>query len=226
MFILKEAKRKVDAHTKKVADRIESMAASGRLDGLSLSDFRVLQSVMQRWLNNENPEFIQGEVADWLGKNDIYVKSKGIGFIIVESTEAVREASNVPALAKVTGISTKSQFTQVARQNTIFGTLQAMGLDPYVNKMRNVVVEVPTIQDAPAVMQTIYAQFGVKSSVTITWEGKPKIYWDPKTPVDKAPALAYAKQAGLPPPNFNKLLESVFGISVWRDDCFYRIGNT
>jgi hypothetical protein len=129
-------------------------------------------------------------------------------FLLKEIVEKkpVKEASNLPALAKVTGVSTKSQFTQVVRQNTIFSTLQEMGLDPYVNKMNNVVVEVPTIQDAPAVMATIFQQFGVKSSVTITWEGKPKIYWDPKTPVDKAPALAYAKAAGLPPPNFMRLL--------------------
>jgi hypothetical protein len=116
------------------------------------------------------------------------------------------EATTLPALAKATGVANISKYTQVARQNTIFGTLKEMGLDPYVNKMNNVVVEAPSMQEAPAIMQVIYQQFGVKSSVTITWEGKTKIYWDPKTPIEKAPALAYAKQTGLPPPNFNKLL--------------------
>jgi hypothetical protein len=128
-----------------------------------------------------------------------------VGLRIVESI--FKETSNLPALAKVTGVAKLSQYTQVARQDTIFNTLREMGLDPYINKMRNVVCEAPSMQEAPAIMQTIYAQFGVKSSVTITWEGKTKIYWDPKTPVDKAPALAYAKQAGLPPPNFTKMLD-------------------
>jgi hypothetical protein len=127
-----------------------------------------------------------------------------LGSYIIESI--MKEASNLPALAKFTGVAKLSQYTQVVRQDTIFNTLKAMGLEPYINKMQNVVCEAPSMQEAPAIMQTIYAQFGMKSSVTITYEGKTKIYWDPRSPVDKAPALSYAKQAGLPPPNFTKLL--------------------
>jgi hypothetical protein len=81
-----------------------------------------------------------------------------------------------------------------------------MGLSVKINAMKNVVAEVPDMPTAGAVLQKIYQAFGVKGSFMVTWEGKGKLYWDPRTPVDKAPALAYAKQAGLPPPNFAKLL--------------------
>jgi hypothetical protein len=113
------------------------------------------------------------------------------------------EASNLPAIAKHTGIANFSKYSAVARADTIFSTLQSMGLSPYVNKLHNVVCEAPSMQDAPAIMSAIYQSFGVKSSVTITWEGKVKIYWSPETPIDKAPALAYAKATGLPPPPLN-----------------------
>jgi hypothetical protein len=113
------------------------------------------------------------------------------------------EASNLPAIAKYAGVANASKYSAVARASTIFETLQSMGLSPYVNKLHNVVCEAPSMQDAPAIMSAIYQSFGIKSSVTITWEGKVKIYWSPETPIDKAPALAYAKATGLPPPPLN-----------------------
>jgi hypothetical protein len=113
------------------------------------------------------------------------------------------ETSNLPAIAKQVGITNVGKYSAVARADTIFSTLQSMGLSPYVNKLHNVVCEAPSMQDAPAIMSAIYQSFGVKSSVTITWEGKVKIYWSPETPIDKAPALAYAKATGLPPPPLN-----------------------
>ena len=118
----------------------------------------------------------------------------------------LKETKNLPALAKFTGVANASKYTAVVRNDTIFSTLKDMGLDPYINKMRNVVCEAPSMQEAPAIMSTIYQQFGVRSSVTITWEGKVKVYWSPETPADKAPALDYAKNAGLPPPNPRKYL--------------------
>jgi len=281
----KARKRNMSAHAKKVLDRIDSMKASGKLDGLSLSDFNILQSVMNRWANNENPEFIQGDVADWLGKNGITVKSRGVGFVISEAkaninegkvwkkvkyggytltvkemfskregqyfigtvtntageivgyiqegssffilgqlekivdglnkektaskNESLKEASNLPAIAQAAGIVANPKITQVVRQDTIFSTIAEMGLPVKINAMKNVVAEVPDMQTAGAVLQKIYQAFGVKGSFMVTWEGKGKLYFDPKTPIDKAPALAYAKQAGLPPPNFKKLLASV-----------------
>jgi hypothetical protein len=111
------------------------------------------------------------------------------------------EASTLPAIAKVAGVSMNPKITQTIRQDTIYNTIQAMGLPVKVNAMKNVVAEVPDMPTAGSVLQTIYNQFGVKGSFMVTWEGKGKLYFDPKTPVDTAIASAYAKAAGLPPPN-------------------------
>jgi hypothetical protein len=117
-----------------------------------------------------------------------------------------KEANNLPAIAKVTGISANPKITSVVRQDTIFNTLQAMGLPVKINAVHNVVAEVPDMPTASAALSTIYQQFGVKGSFMVTWTGTGKLYFDPKTPVDSAPALAYAKAAGLPPPNPRKYL--------------------
>jgi hypothetical protein len=129
-------------------------------------------------------------------------------FLLKEIVEKkpVREASNLPAIAKAAGVSVNLKITSAVRKDTIFSTVQAMGLSAKINAMKNVVAEVSNMQDAGAVLSTIYQQFGVKGSFMVTWEGKGKLYWDPRTPVDMAPALAYAKKSGLPPPNFTKLL--------------------
>jgi hypothetical protein len=113
----------------------------------------------------------------------------------------LHEANNLPAIAKAAGIATNPKITSVVRQDTIFNTLQAMGLPVKVNAMNNVVAEVQDMPTAGAVLKTIYNQFGVKGSFMVTWEGKGKIYFDPKTPVETPIALAYAKATGLPPPN-------------------------
>ena len=117
-----------------------------------------------------------------------------------------KEASNLPAIAKVAGITTNPKITSVVRQDTIYDTLKAMGLPVKVNAVHNVVAEVGDMQTAGAVLAHIYGSFGVKGSFMLTWDGKGKLYFDPKTPVDLAPALAYAKNAGLPPPNPRKYL--------------------
>jgi hypothetical protein len=117
------------------------------------------------------------------------------------------EASNLPAIAKTSGVSTNPRITQVTRQDTIFSTVQAMGIKVKINAMQNVVAEdMPDQQTAVAVASTIYQQFGVKCSFTVTYEGIWKCYWSPKTPVEKASAIAYAKATGLPPPNPRKYL--------------------
>jgi hypothetical protein len=117
------------------------------------------------------------------------------------------EASNLPAIAKMGGVSTNPKITSVVRQDTIFGTLQAMSLNPYINKMNNVVVDVSDSATGSAVASTIYQQFGVKCSFVLPWDGSDlKLYWAPNATVDKAPMLAYAKAAGLPPPNPRKYL--------------------
>jgi hypothetical protein len=117
-----------------------------------------------------------------------------------------REASNLPAIAKAVGISSNPKIASVVRKDTIYSTVQAMGLPVKINAMNNVVADVPDMQTASAVMSAIYQQFGVKSSFMMTWDGKGKLYWSPDTPVEQAPALAYAKNAGLPPPNPRKYL--------------------
>jgi hypothetical protein len=116
------------------------------------------------------------------------------------------EANNLPALVKGVSALSTNKFIPIARQDTIFDTLQSYGLKPYINKMQNVVCPVDSMQDGAALMQDIYQKFGVKSSVVITYEGLTKVYIDPKTPIDQKIALAYAKAVGLPPPNPRKYL--------------------
>jgi hypothetical protein len=116
------------------------------------------------------------------------------------------EANNLPALAKMAGISSNPKITSVVRQDTIYNTCVAMGLPTKINKMNNVVVEVMDSPTAAAVLSTIYQQFGVKGSFMMVWTGKGKIYFDPSTPVDQAPMLAYSKATGLPPINPRKYL--------------------
>lgn len=111
------------------------------------------------------------------------------------------EASTLPAIAKVAGVISNPRITSVMRQDTIFNTVQAMGVPVKVNAMNNVVAEVPDMKVAGTVLQTIYQQFGVKGSFMVTWEGKGKLYWDPRTPVDRAVAISYANSVGLPPPS-------------------------
>lgn len=116
------------------------------------------------------------------------------------------ESSNLPAIAKAAGIATNPRITSVVRQDTILSTIQAMGLPVKINAMKNVVAEVPDMPTAGSVLQTIYTQFGVKGSFMVTWEGKGKLYFDPKTPIESSVALAYAKAVGLPPINPKKYL--------------------
>jgi hypothetical protein len=117
-----------------------------------------------------------------------------------------REANNLPAIAKAAGVSANPKITSVVRQDTIYNTCLAMGLPTKINAVHNVVSEVSDMSTAGAVLSTIYQQFGVKGSFMITWEGTGKVYFDPRTPVDRSPALAYAKAAGLPPPNPRRYL--------------------
>jgi hypothetical protein len=117
------------------------------------------------------------------------------------------EAGNLPAIARASGVSTNPMITKAVRQNTIFSTVQSMGIKVKINNMQNVVAEdMPDQQTAAAVASTIYQQFGVKCSFTVTYEGVWKCYWSPQTPVERAPALAYARAAGLPPPNPKRYL--------------------
>jgi hypothetical protein len=46
------------------------------------------------------------------------------------------EASNLPAIAKMGGVSTNPKITSIARQDTIFSTIRAMGLPVKINERR------------------------------------------------------------------------------------------
>jgi len=127
----------------------------------------------------------------------------------------VKETKNLPAIAQVAGVAVNPKITNVARQNTIYDTAVAMGLPVKINAMKNVVISVPDMPTAGTVMSTIYQMFGIKTSLTITWDGQGKVYADPRTPIDKPVALAYAKQAKLPPPNFQRLLNSTVKEAVY-----------
>jgi len=140
--------------------------------------------------------------------------------------QTLKETSNLPAIAQVAGIVANPKVTSVVRQDTIFNTIQAMGLPVKINAMKNVVAEVPDMPTAGTVLQKIYQMFGVKGSFMVTWEGKGKLYFDPKTPVDKPIALAYAKQAKLPPPNFQKLLNSTVKTESVNTGRYHFIVNT
>lgn len=224
MIILTERqKRYITGHDRMVMDKIDQMAKTGRLDGLSLADFNTLQSVMRQWLDGETPKFLQSKIADWLSKNGIYIKSTGNGFIFAEKVSTqlnyservlyreglmnFKETNNLPAIAKLGGVSTNPKITTVVRQDTIYDTVKAMGLPVKINAMKNVVAETPDSATASAVASTIYQQFGVKCTFTLPWDGsRMKLYWAPDTPVESAPMLAYAKTAGLPPPNPRRYL--------------------
>jgi hypothetical protein len=117
------------------------------------------------------------------------------------------EASNLPVIAQINGVSTNPKITTVVRQDTIYDTVKAMGVPVKINAMKNVVATVQDSQTGSAVASTIYQQFGVKCTFTLPWDGSGmKLYWSPDTPPEKAPALAYAKATGLPPPNPRKYL--------------------
>ena len=117
------------------------------------------------------------------------------------------EASNLPVIAQINGVSTNPKITAIVRQDTIYDTVKAMGIPVKINAMKNVVA---TVQDSPtgsAVASTIYQQFGVKCTFTLPWDGSGlKLYWSPETPPEKAPVLAYAKATGIPLPNPKKYL--------------------
>ena len=119
----------------------------------------------------------------------------------------LNEASNLPVIAKIGGVSTNPKITNVVRQDTIYNTLKAMGFKPYINAMNNIVCSTPDLPTMSAVMSTIYQQFGCRGSMVIPWTGlHGKIYYDPKEVPDTGQAIAYAKAAGLPPPNPRKYL--------------------
>ena len=118
-----------------------------------------------------------------------------------ESVLTVKESNQVPAIAQVVTPAANSNITSVVRKDSIFNTCVAMGLPTKVNAMKNVVCSVKDMQEAAALLQTIYAQFGVKGSFMITWEGNGKVYFDPRTPVDTKMQIAYAKAHNLALPS-------------------------
>lgn|SRR5574344_882360 len=110
------------------------------------------------------------------------------------------------AVATIAGgdrvLSTKfSDIMNTPREKSILETIKSMGIPVKINKMNNVVASVKDMQEAGAVLQTIFKEFGVRGSFMITWSGNGKLYFDPRTPVDRATALEYAKAHKMPLPS-------------------------
>lgn len=76
--------------------------------------------------------------------------------------------------------------------------------DVKINAMHNVVAYVHDMQEAGAVLQMIYEQFGIKGSFVLTWKGDGKLYFAPETDVDRKPVLEYDnKHPALPKIDFS-----------------------
>lgn len=125
--------------------------------------------------------------------------------LMIEAGDKIRfacnESSNVPAIGQVVAPAALPNITSVVRKDSVYNTCVAMGLPTKINAMKNVVVSVGDMQEAAAVLQTIYEQFGLKGSFMVTWEGNGKVYFDPRTPVDTKKQLAYAKSHNMALPS-------------------------
>ena len=92
------------------------------------------------------------------------------------------------------------------RNKSIYQTcVDMLGQDDVkINAMHNVVAYVHDMQEAGAVLQMIYEQFGVKGSFVLTWKGDGKLYFAPETDIDKRPVLEYdSKHPTLPKIDFS-----------------------
>ena len=153
----------------------------------------------------EAGDVIRRKVNEFVTAEDRYdvdvIENEAFGNFVRTSELTVKESYQVPAIAQVVAPAVDSKITSVVRKDSIFNTCVAMGLPTKVNAMKNVVCSVKDMQEAAALLQTIYAQFGVKGSFMITWEGNGKVYFDPRTPVDTKMQIAYAKAHNLALPS-------------------------
>lgn len=146
-------------------------------------------------------------VEEFLSKESIYDYSDSFdASCLNESTHLTEDTDDgicaiIPMAGGAKAIATSCRkILNVPRQNSIYDTcVEMLGQNNvYINKVHNVVGIVKDFQEAGAVMQRIYEMFGVKSSLTVTYEGKGKVYFAPNTPVDKARALEWEQDHNSP----------------------------
>ena len=98
------------------------------------------------------------------------------------------------------------QIITTPRNKSVYQTcVDMLGQDDVkINAMHNVVAYVHDMQEAGAVLQMIYEQFGIKGSFVLTWKGDGKLYFAPETDVDRKPVLEYDnKHPALPKIDFS-----------------------
>ena len=98
------------------------------------------------------------------------------------------------------------QIISTPRNKSVYQTcVDMLGQDDVkINAMHNVVAYVHDMQEAGAVLQMIYEQFGIKGSFVLTWKGDGKLYFAPETDVDRKPVLEYDnKHPALPKIDFS-----------------------
>lgn len=131
----------------------------------------------------------------------------------IKRSEKLSEAAGddccalIPLAGGAKAVATKySQIIATPRNKSVFTTcVDMLGQeDVKVNAMHNVVAYVHDMQEAAAVLQIIYEQFGIRGSFMITWKGDGKLYFAPETDVDRQAVLDYeSKHPNLPPVNFS-----------------------
>lgn len=131
----------------------------------------------------------------------------------IKRSNRLTEAANDDCCAALTlaggarAVATKyRRIIATPRNKSVYQTcVDMLGQDDVkINAMHNVVAYVHDMQEAGAVLQMIYEQFGIKGSFVLTWKGDGKLYFAPETDVDRKPVLEYDnKHPALPKIDFS-----------------------
>lgn len=131
----------------------------------------------------------------------------------IKRSNRLTEAANDDCCAALTlaggarAVATKyRRIITTPRNKSVYQTcVDMLGQDDVkINAMHNVVAYVHDMQEAGAVLQMIYEQFGIKGSFVLTWKGDGKLYFAPETDVDRKPVLEYDnKHPALPKIDFS-----------------------
>ena len=131
----------------------------------------------------------------------------------IKRSNKLTEAANDDCCAALTlaggarAVATKyRRIITTPRNKSVYQTcVDMLGQDDVkINAMHNVVAYVHDMQEAGAVLQMIYEQFGIKGSFVLTWKGDGKLYFAPETDVDRKPVLEYDnKHPALPKIDFS-----------------------
>lgn len=131
----------------------------------------------------------------------------------IKRSNKLTEAANDDCCAALTlaggakAVATKyRRIITTPRNKSVYQTcVDMLGQDDVkINAMHNVVAYVHDMQEAGAVLQMIYEQFGIKGSFVLTWKGDGKLYFAPETDIDRKPVLEYDnKHPALPKIDFS-----------------------